>query len=162
MLTVKHILHPTDFSKSSEAAFQLACSLARDYGARVLVAHVVVPPTIVYAEGVVPPEPENSLEAAGEQLGRVESRDPGIPVSHRLLQGDVADQIVRLAGEVVTDVIVMGTHGRTGLGRVLMGSVAERVTRRAPCPVLTVRVPDVAASSGSSRTQPAAVAGPHA
>jgi nucleotide-binding universal stress UspA family protein len=62
-------------------------------------------------------------------------------VEHHLKEGDPAAEILRLAQEARVDLIVMGMHGRTGLGRLLMGSVAERVVRQAPCPVLTVKVP---------------------
>jgi nucleotide-binding universal stress UspA family protein len=67
--------------------------------------------------------------------------DPNVPVDHRLAEGDAATEILRLANETRSDVIVMGTHGRTGLARVLMGSVAEQVVRRAPCPVVTMKTP---------------------
>jgi nucleotide-binding universal stress UspA family protein len=141
MLAIKHILHPTDFSESSELAFRLACSLARDYGARLQVLHVVVPPTVVYAGGVVPPNPQASLDACREKLGRLVPPDPKVRVEHLLVEGDVIDEILQSASGLKADVIVMGTHGRTGLGRVLMGSVAERVVRKALCPVVTVRSP---------------------
>jgi nucleotide-binding universal stress UspA family protein len=64
-----------------------------------------------------------------------------VTVEHHLKEGDPATEILRLAEERKVDVIVMGTHGRTGLGRLLMGSVAEQIVRKAPCPVLTVRLP---------------------
>jgi nucleotide-binding universal stress UspA family protein len=141
MLAIKHVLHPTDFSDGSELAFRLACSLARDYGARLSVVHVALPPTIVYGEGVVPPEPQDWLDLAREKLARLLPPDPKIAVDHRLIEGDVVDEILRTAADTGSDVIVMGTHGRTGLGRFLMGSVAEQVVRKAPCPVVTVKTP---------------------
>jgi len=152
MLAIKHVLHPTDFSASSDLAFRMACSLARDYGARLLVLHVAVPPTIVYAEGIVPPEPQESLDASREKLRRLCPRDPKVEVEHRLLEGEVVDEILRVAGETKSDVILMGTHGRTGLGRLLMGSVAEQVVRKAPCPVVTVRAPLSETSPGRGPT----------
>lgn len=139
MLAIRTILYPTDFSESSEQAFRLACALARDYGARLVALHVVPPPTVVYAEGVVPPEPEEYLQAMGEKLRQLKPRDPKLPLEHRLLQGDPAAEILRVAEETGCDVIVLGTHGRTGLARLLMGSVAEQVVRRAPCPVVAVK-----------------------
>ena len=141
MLAIKRILHPTDFSEGSELAFRLACSLARDYGARISVVHVAVPPTIVYGEGVIPPEPENWLGEAREKLARLLPPDPKVLVEHRLIEGDVVDEILRAAADAGADVVVMGTHGRTGLGRFLMGSVAEQIVRKAPCPVVTVKAP---------------------
>jgi nucleotide-binding universal stress UspA family protein len=139
MLPVKRILHPTDFSECSDAAFHLACSLARDYSARLLVLHVAVPPAIVYGEGVVPPVPPESPDSLRERLRRLCPRDPKVEAEHRLLEGEAADEILRAAGEANADVIVMGTQGRTGLSRLLMGSVAEQVLRRATCPVVTVK-----------------------
>jgi nucleotide-binding universal stress UspA family protein len=148
MLALRTILHPTDFSDYSAYAFRLACALARDYGARIVVLHVATPPVVVYGEGVLPPEPEGYKERLREQLHQVVSQDPKVPVEHRLVEGDAATEILRLAGETKCDLIVMGTHGRTGLGRLLMGSVAEQVVRKAPCPVLTVKTPQRLPSSG--------------
>jgi nucleotide-binding universal stress UspA family protein len=133
MLSVQTILHPTDFSERSGYAFRLACSLARDRGARLIVLHVMPVPLVqekrLYRE-----------EMAGE-LSRLGAPDARVRVEHRLEEGDAATQILRLAQETGCDLIVMGTHGRTGLGRLLMGSVAEQVLRLAACPVLTVRAP---------------------
>ncbi len=141
MLAIQTILHPTDFSASSDGAFQLTCALARDYGARVVVLHVWVPPVIVYGEGVVPPVPEEYQAESREKLERVQSQDPKVALEHRFVEGDAATEILRQAGETKADLIVMGTHGRKGLTRFLMGSVAEQVVRRAPCPVVTVKTP---------------------
>jgi nucleotide-binding universal stress UspA family protein len=140
MLAIKTILQPTDFSARSEFAFRLACSLARDYSARLIVLHVVEPPT-VSAAGVLMLPPVVDLEPLRERLHQLRPGDPKVAVEHRLVEGDAATEILRAAGEVKCDLIVMGTHGRTGLGRLLMGSVAEQVVRRAPCPVLTVKTP---------------------
>jgi universal stress protein A len=139
MAPIHTILHPTDFSEQAEYALRLACSLARDYGARLIVLHVIPPPPVVYGEGVIPPDPEGQREEHRAQLHQLPIPVAGIPVERRLADGDPAAAIIRAAQEFGTDLIVMGTHGRTGLGRLLMGSVAERVMRRAPCPVLTVK-----------------------
>jgi nucleotide-binding universal stress UspA family protein len=139
MLAIKRILLPTDFSKYSEYAFRLACSLARDYGARLLVLHVAEAPTAIYGEGVVLPPPDAFWKQAGEKLNRIQPRHANIAVEHLLVEGDVAAEILRVAREANSDVIVMGTHGRSGLSRVVMGSVAEQIVRRSPCPVVTVR-----------------------
>ncbi len=141
MLAIRTVLHPTDFSERSEFAFRLACSLARDYGARLVVLHVAEPPTAVAGEGVVMLPPAFDLEPLRERLQQLRPEDLKIPVEHRLVQGDAATEILRVAGEAKCDLIVMGTHGRTGLGRLLMGSVAEQVVRKASCPVLTVKTP---------------------
>jgi nucleotide-binding universal stress UspA family protein len=148
MLPIRTILHPTDFSAYSDQAFQLACALSRDYGARLIVLHVATPPVIVYGEGVLPPEPAVFQEQLRERLQHVVPKDPKLAVEHRLVEGDVAKEILRLAGETKSDLIVMGTHGRTGLGRLLMGSVAEQVVRKASCPVLTVKTPQQQSSRG--------------
>jgi nucleotide-binding universal stress UspA family protein len=134
-------LHPTDFSKQSEFAFQLACSLARDYGAELHIVHVITPPIVAYGEGVLPVAPENLEEELRQNLNQLRPDDATVRVVHHLWEGEPVDQILHLAKESGCDLIVMGTHGRTGLGRVLMGSVAEGVVRRAPCPVLTIKNP---------------------
>jgi nucleotide-binding universal stress UspA family protein len=144
MLPLQIILHPTDFSERSSYAFRLACSLARDHGARVLVLHVVTslgPEEISYGEAVSELQPEGHQRRLWAELRQVRSPDPAVPLEHQLVEGEPADEIVRVAQETGCDLVVLGTHGRTGLDRLLMGSVAEQVVRRAPCPVLTVRMP---------------------
>jgi nucleotide-binding universal stress UspA family protein len=146
MLSIRTILHPTDFSESSGPAFELACALARDYSAALVVAHVV-PPTRVFApDGIAVPFPTEEPYEARAQLARVRPTVGGVEVEHRLLEGDPAEMILKLAREVRADVIVMGTHGTGGLTRLLVGSVAESVMRKAPCPVLTVKEPSRLAS----------------
>jgi nucleotide-binding universal stress UspA family protein len=141
MLPVHTILHPTDFSERSRHAFGLACSLARDYGARLVLLHVIPTPIIGFGEGVIPPEPEE-VEAEGrEQLARLQPPGANVRAERRLIEGDPVEVILRVAQEIDASLIVMGTHGRTGLGRILMGSVAEQILRRADCPVLTVKAP---------------------
>jgi nucleotide-binding universal stress UspA family protein len=141
MLPIQTILLPTDFSPYSDTAFRLACSVARDYGARLILLHVVSPPVMVYGEGVLPVDPVENRNTLLERLQELASRALKIPVDHRVVEGDAATVILQVAEETKCDLIVMGTHGRTGLGRLLMGSVAEKVSRRAPCPVLTVKTP---------------------
>jgi nucleotide-binding universal stress UspA family protein len=149
MLPIHTILHPTDFSERSQSALLLACALGRDYGARLVVLHVAVQPTIVYGEGVVPPDPELLLQEDREQLDRLPVPDANVRALRRLEEGDPATEILRVAGEINASLIVMATHGRTGLERLLMGSVAEQVMRKAPCPVLTVRTPFTLPSPGT-------------
>jgi nucleotide-binding universal stress UspA family protein len=141
MLPIHTILHPTDFSEPSEIAFRLACTFARDCGARLILLHVAPVPVLVYGEGVVPPRPEDYQEQLEEELHRLVPPDPSIRFEHRFREGDAVTEILATAEETNADLIVMGTHGRTGLSRLLMGSVAEQVVRRASCPVLTVRTP---------------------
>jgi nucleotide-binding universal stress UspA family protein len=152
MLAIRNILHPTDFSERSDFAFRLACSLARDYGARLVVLHVAEPPMVVGSEGMLMPPVEVDLQPLQERLQQLRPRDPKVPVEHHLVQGDAAAEILRVAEETKCNVIVLGTHGRTGLGRILMGSVAEQVVRKAPCPVVTVKTPLAEASPSAEST----------
>lgn len=142
MMRLKTILHPTDFSASSGQAFQLACSLARDHNARLLVLHVVDRPIAVHG-GVMtappPPPPVEERKAAQEQLQQIRQTDPKLTIEARLEEGDPATGILEVAKECNCDLIAMGTHGRTGLNRLLMGSVSEKVLRSALCPVMTVK-----------------------
>jgi nucleotide-binding universal stress UspA family protein len=142
MLTIQKILHPTDLSPLSECAFRLACSLARDHGAKLIVLNVR-PPEIVFADSayVLPPDPQQLWETWHEELLRLKPPDPSIAVEYLLQEGDPATEILRTAQENGCDLIVMGTHGRTGVRRLLMGSVAEQVLRKSACPVLTVKAP---------------------
>jgi nucleotide-binding universal stress UspA family protein len=141
MLPIKTILHPTDFSERSNAAFDLACSLARDYQAKIHILHVAPEPVVGYGQGIVPPETYRYQHVMHEKLDQLVPKDAQVQIQRRLALGDAATEILRLAGEIKTDMIVMGTHGWTGLARLLMGSVAEQVVRRASCPVLTVKTP---------------------
>jgi nucleotide-binding universal stress UspA family protein len=138
MTVIRTILCPTDFSRYSGYAFELACTLAREYGAQLHVLHVAAPPDVSFPGG---PPPEHYHPERAAALHRLLPADPQVRVRHRLVEGDVGQEIVRMAHEIASDLIIMGTHGRTGLRRLLMGSVAEQVLRRAPCPVLTVRLP---------------------
>jgi len=142
MFTLRTILHPTDFSQSADQALLLASSLARDHGAGLIILHVAIPPMSAYG-GVMtpPPPPQDYRRLAEEQLHQVQVPGTPIEVERRLEVGLPAEVILRVAQEVHCDLIVMGTHGRTGLGRLLMGSVAEQVLRQARCPVLTVKCP---------------------
>jgi nucleotide-binding universal stress UspA family protein len=143
MLTIQKILYPTDLSPLSEYAFRLACSLARDHGARRLVLNVR-PLEIVFADSlyVLPPDPHQLWETWHEELLRLKPPDPSIAVEYLLKEGDPAMEILRTAQENGCDLIVMGTHGRNGVRRLLMGSVAEQVLRKSACPVLTVKTPN--------------------
>jgi nucleotide-binding universal stress UspA family protein len=142
MIPIRTILFPTDFSKPAAHAFELACSLARDHQAKIVVLHVATPPPIVVPEGVVADVDNPSYVAElKKQLLNIRPADARLAVEHRLEQGDPANEILRVAKDIGADWIVLGTHGRTGLLRLLMGSVAEQVLRRATCPVLSVRMP---------------------
>jgi nucleotide-binding universal stress UspA family protein len=140
-LPIKKILVPVDYSEQSRAALDVACSMARDQQATVIIAHVVEPiqplaPAAAYADVPVP-----NMDTQREQLEQVIPSDPAVGFEHQLREGNPSAGIVDLAEKENVDLIVMGTHGRRGLKRVLMGSVAEEVVRRAPCPVLTLKHP---------------------
>jgi len=157
MLPIHTILHPTDFSERSGHALRVACALARDYGARLVVLHAAETPTVAFAEGFIPPDPEEPIRAARQEFEQLEIPATGTPIERRFEIGDATEMILQAAHEVQADLIVMGTHGRTGLRRLLMGSVAEQIVRRATCPVLTMTAPFVAAELAPEAT--AALAG---
>jgi nucleotide-binding universal stress UspA family protein/quercetin dioxygenase-like cupin family protein len=142
MPDIQTILHPTDFSENSRYAFRTACALARDNHARLLVLHVMMPSVSPLMQGP-PPDPLRSDESQESltPLPWPEPSDPQIRVEHRVAEGDPAEEILRLSQALRCDLVVMGTHGRTGLRRFLTGSVAEEVLRKAVCPVLVVRTP---------------------
>lgn len=133
---VRVILHPTDFSVDSEAALQVARSLARDHGARLIILHVAT--LDVFSDGTAAAEIDNGVyrEALDDLRRRISGPDLKHPVETLLSRGFAAEGIIESAKNVGCDLIVMGTHGRTGLTRLLMGSVAENVLPRADCPVL--------------------------
>jgi nucleotide-binding universal stress UspA family protein len=145
MLKLESILFPTDFSKPSMYAFEAAAALARDHGARLVILHVT-PPMVVYGEMIPPPppSPEETVSKIWEAFHNLEAADPKVRdlrVETRVEEGDPAYGILAVAKEIGAGMIVMGTHGRTGIRRLLMGSVAEEVLRKAPCPVMTVKGP---------------------
>jgi nucleotide-binding universal stress UspA family protein len=138
------ILHPTDFSDLSRHAFDVACALTRR-GGRVIVLHVVESVRVAS---------EGYDEALDERLRRFLPDDPSIRVEFQLCEGDPAEEILRMASTTRCDLIAVGTHGRTGLDRLLLGSVAEAVLRRATCPALIVkpaRLQPAGAAEGTAR-----------
>jgi len=146
--TLSAILCPTDFSPASEAALMVARTLARDFGARLKVLHVLpfdIYPEARFAAELDPWDSEHSLDAIRQRL---DGPDLKYPVETQLSRGYEAEQIVGTAKELPSDLIVMGTHGRTGLSRLLMGSTAQSVLTKAECPVLVVKsTPDVPLST---------------
>jgi nucleotide-binding universal stress UspA family protein len=140
---LKQILIPIDFSDYSDQALRWGVSLAQKYGAQLLLLHVI--PEVL--------EEVSARESAGEQLvidltAEVEAQlheiarqglKEGVAVDVRVADGEPADAILRIARQEKVDLIVMGTHGRTGLSHLLLGSTAEAVVRAAACPVFTVR-----------------------
>ena len=145
MILLKRILVPTDFSEPSQAALRYARALAEAFKAEMTILHVLEDP-FLYApvsEGYVPPANfyEDMRRAAEERLSELLAGDQQqeLPVTRIIRQGDPFVEIVRYAKESESDLIVVGTHGRGAIAHILLGSVAERVVRKAPCPVLTVR-----------------------
>jgi nucleotide-binding universal stress UspA family protein len=145
MLPIRSILVPTDFSTGAEAAAEVAYVLARAVGARVTLLHVYQLPAYVFPDGsayLTPPDTAAAIAGAvDEQLRALEEKAEraGVPAAVQSAQGLAADEILRVAREGGYDLIVMGTHGRTGVKRLVFGSIAEQVTRHADRPVLTVR-----------------------
>ena len=145
MSRIRRILLATDFSPASMPALAAAFDLAKALKAELLFAHALTP--IVAVAGVYPPYVDLArIETAGRaaarsQLERLEAaaRKRGLRATTVLTKGAAADQIVRLARTRKADLVVMGTHGLTGLSRLVMGSVAMRVVSGAACPVMTVR-----------------------
>jgi nucleotide-binding universal stress UspA family protein len=137
MLPIKTILCPVDFSDNSKPVFQLACALARDYAAHLHLVHVVAPP-VVYGEGMVSITSEKSREELICKLKDLQASEPQVDIDHHLREGEPFLEILDMAKRLKSDLIVMGTHGWTGLTRLLMGSVAEQLMRKASCPVLTI------------------------
>jgi len=151
MLTIRTILHPTDFSDCADHAFRLACALAHDYDARLIVLHVAKGPEAGPVRGHGPPGADEYWEDLGYRLSKLQASDPTVHAEHRLGLGNCPTEVLQMARQTKCDLIVMGTQGRTGLKRLLMGSVAEEVMRRAPCPVVIVHAPQ-----GAPPARPAA------
>jgi nucleotide-binding universal stress UspA family protein len=143
MVTIRTILCPTDFFDCSRYAFRLAGSLARAHGARLVVLHVLQPPDpmVAYGEALKRMQPPAVRDNLLRALRRFRIPTSRVRLEHWLVEGDPADEILRIAREIDCDVIVMGSHSRSSIGRLVMGSVADEVAREATCPVVTVRVP---------------------
>jgi nucleotide-binding universal stress UspA family protein len=140
MNRIRTILHPTDFSAGSDAAFRFAADLARDYDAKLVVLYALEPAIAIAGEGALVPFDLDELRAAArKRLDAIRPAGNGLRLERVLREGPSAATVVAFAAELAADLIVMGTHGRTGLGRLFLGSVAEEVLRKAPCPVLTVK-----------------------
>jgi nucleotide-binding universal stress UspA family protein len=147
MARIRRILHPSDFSKASGAAFAKAVELAKTNGADLVLLHVLAPPLPLMAgDGYVSPRVYEDLDksarayASSELAGLVaKAKKAGVRAQAVLRDGIAHEQIVRAARSPVADMIVIGTHGRTGLAKLFLGSVAGRVVSTATCPVMTVR-----------------------
>jgi nucleotide-binding universal stress UspA family protein len=139
VIRIEKILYPTDFSSYSNQAYFHAIALAEAHRASLTILFVYNP------DGTATPGSQgNEAEDRRywrEQLEQIRPTDPRIAVRHVFVEGDPAAEIVRYCRDATMDLVVMGTHGRTGLERLLLGSVAEKVLRDAPCSVLVVKLP---------------------
>jgi universal stress protein A len=151
---LRRILLPTDFSGCANYAFPYAAAIARATQAKIVCVHVVeqVVPAVGYT-GLADPMPiadmsEQLEDSAERELPRLTDCEElsGLEVDEVIVHGDAAAEIVRVAGEQEADLIVISSHGRTGLGRMIFGSTAEAVVRHASCPVLVVKPPQEEAS----------------
>lgn len=142
----RRILHPTDFSPASRGAFAKAIEMAKTGRGELMILHVINPIMPVEGEGYVSPKMYEQLAAstrawARKKLEALASRakKPGVRAQILLAEGVPHEQIIRTARAKRADLVVMGTHGRSGLAKLFLGSVAGRVVSAAPCPVMTVR-----------------------
>lgn len=143
-MRIKKILLPTDLSPASISAFKYAKSLAEKYGASIYILHVLenIPVLAIHALDLTLERIEkNMTENAKIQLEKIvkENLKTKNKVQIFIRKGVVDDEIVKFADEKKIDLIVMGTHGRTGIEYTLLGSIAEKIVRKAKCPVLTVK-----------------------
>jgi universal stress protein A len=144
-MKTKNILFATDFSQASQSALEYASSLARDAGATLYIVHVGHFPVSSIDGAALSVTPRSiapqldDWQKARQQLSTIVPTLRDVRFEHHYLEGSPADEIVDFARRQNIDLIVMGTHGRTGFNQVAMGSVAEAVVRRASCPVLTVK-----------------------
>ena len=152
---ISKILVPIDFDDLSQVAFDSAKSIAAKFGAEIVALHVArVPPE--YGEWAVePPTDAQFLREEADKLARF-SCEGGVRIEHVTLPGDAASRILELAADRGCDLIVMGTAGRRGLSRFILGSVAEMVSRMAPCPVLLVKARGARASEPQDKIKRAA------
>jgi len=141
MTSIQTILYATDFSAHSRPALQVARSLARQHGARLVLLNVMPDEVVTMQSLVLPADPRLHRRELETMRERIEGPDFKQAVEVHLRQGDPTTEIIEEAEEVGAGQLVVGSHGRAGLARLLMGSVATAVLRRARCPVLTVKDP---------------------
>lgn len=145
----KTILVPHDFSSSANHAVAIARDEAKAHGAKLMLLHVIDLPTSIKPDTVIVPDPDGApinikdyaIRQAEQHLADLAARiaKDGVTAATFLRLGKPEDEIVKFATENAVDLIAMGTHGRTGLAHMLIGSVTERVVRMSKCPVLTIR-----------------------
>lgn len=160
-MNIKSILFPTDFSHYNDAALEYASRLAAESGAKLHVVHVHDTRDLGSAMGeasyLYAAEWEHEQHRAERRLTHVIPPIPGVTYEHHSLKGVPDSEIVGFATDQHIDLIVMASHGRSGLSRIVMGSIAEGVMRKAPCPVLVVKQPhgteEVKASVATTDTE---------
>ena len=138
---MEKILFATDFSDTGQAALRIATSIALSMDACLIIVHVDQPLPVNYERRQLCHIPDPAHDDLWKLLEEIVPTDPRVRCEHHLLSGDTARAIIRFAKIENVDMIVMGTQGHGGLTRMLMGSVAEQVVRRAPCSVLTFKLP---------------------
>ena len=144
MEAITRILVPTDFSAHADEAFRVAHTLARAVGAEVILFHVAQPPAVVSEGGKLLANPGKAdAENLWDRFHSIQPADPKVRVEHQVIVADKprARHILDMLDKLGCDLIVMGTHGRSGLKHLLFGSVAEEVVRVARCPVMVVKAP---------------------
>jgi len=143
MTRFRRIVCPTDFSPTAERALELATEMAKAFGAELVLLHVVplmnYPTRGLSIAGAFPQLEQELQTRAKERLAQMQAGIQGLTVRHEARSGDPYEQILACTREAKADLIVIGTHGHTGIKHALLGSTAERVVRLAECPVLTVR-----------------------
>jgi nucleotide-binding universal stress UspA family protein len=149
IITFDNVLYATDFSRQSDVALPFALSIAHKYGSRLSAVHVLTPLPL---ENIKTIEMQalgaQALREAHESMREIERRLDAVPHEAVLRKGDIWEELSSLQADKHFDLIVLGTHGRAGVSKLLMGSVAERIFRQSTCPVLTVG-PNVSAEPGS-------------
>lgn len=142
MIEFSKILYLTDFSEPSEFAAPYAISIAGKYGCRIYVAHVIEPFTYADDFGIDYGAQLREMEATARRLldkTVASMKKTGANIESVMLSGNPSAEIIKFARDEAIDLIVMATHGRSGVEHLLMGSVAEKVVRRSHCPVMTVK-----------------------
>jgi nucleotide-binding universal stress UspA family protein len=149
IITFDNILFATDFSRQSNAALPFALSIAHKYGSKIFAAHVLTPPPLGNFPAIeVQALAAQALREAHDYVNEIQRRLGGVPHEGLLKKGDIWDELSAITKEKCINLIVLGTHGRAGVSKLLIGSVAERIFRQSNCPVLTVG-PNVSGEPGS-------------
>jgi nucleotide-binding universal stress UspA family protein len=146
MSRIRRVLHPTDFSRASAAAFSRAVETAKSNRAELLLVNVITPTIPPVGDGYISPKWYAEMEASARAYAQkhltallAKAKRAGVRAKGLLMEGPPHQRIAQAARRKRADLVVIGTHGRTGFARFFLGSVASRVLAIAPCPVLTVR-----------------------